>query len=347
MDLHGLDLEALPSKVYELADLTSLLARHNQLKCAPEQLTISVSPKLLQLQSLTILELSWNQLKAVPPPIFELKLLESLVLNNNDLEVLDPRIGNLGHTLKTLHLGVNKLVSFPKEIGHLTALNSLIAPNNNISELPDSMADMISLDDIYLRYNNLTTIPKALCSLKRLSIISVEDNRIVSLPDPADLPAVQLLHSVPQEVLPGIFIGSSSTSKNRRSLALFGLTHHVALTDPIGDSQAPECNVSDHYFQDRLLLQISDVEAQPLDEAIRQCSTFIENAVLRGHKILINSTLGVSRSAAIICAYMIKNMHVTYDEAISRLRTVRGNVKPNAGFERQLRLYEQTMLAAH
>jgi predicted protein tyrosine phosphatase len=341
LDLHGLEIEAIPAAVYRLTELNSLLARHNSLKCSPENLTISFSPELSQLKALTVIDLGWNSLKVVPPPIFELPLLESLILNNNAIEVLDPKIGNLGKTLKTLHLGANMLARLPDEIGQLTALNSLIAPNNEIASLPDSMVGMVSLDDIYLRHNHLTSIPSVLSKLSRLSIISIEDNRIISLPPLSDFPKVQILHSIPQEVLPNIFIGSASTSKNRRSLALFQLTHHVALIDPIGDSHAPECAISDHIFQDRLMLQINDVEAQSLDDAIVQCNAFLENAAQHHHKVLVNSTLGISRSAAIICAYMIKNLGVSYDEALSRLRAVRGNVKPNPGFERQLRAYEQ------
>jgi Leucine-rich repeat (LRR) protein len=342
LDLHSLEVETLPEKVYDLTELNSLLVRHNKLECCTNNLTISVSPRLSQLQALTILDLGWNQLKVVPPPIFELKLLQSLILNNNLIETLDPRIGSLGNTLKTLHLGVNQLTSLPDEVGQLTALNSLIAPSNLITDLPETMVGMVSLDDIYLRGNHLTKLPAVLNKLSRLSIISVEDNRIVVLPDASELPKAQVLHSVPQEVLPNIYIGSASTSKNRRSLALFQLTHHVALTDPIGDSHSPESAVSDHIFQERLLLTISDVEAQSLDEAIRQCNGFLETAVQQGCKVLVNSTLGVSRSAAIICAYMIKNLGVSYEEALARLRTVRGNVKPNSGFERQLLAYEKS-----
>ena len=317
--------------------------RHNALECSPSNLTMSISPKLASFTALTILDLGWNKLKVLPPCIFELPVLESLIVNNNEIEELDPRIANFAKTLKTLHLGVNLLKTLPEEIGQLSALNSLIAPNNQISRLPESMSNLSSLDDIYLRHNALTALPTMLFRLKRLSIISVEDNLIVSLPDPSEITrsSITIHHSVPQEVMPHIWIGSSSSSKNRPSLQKYQLTHHLALTDAIGDSHSPECSsISDHTFQDRLLLQINDVEAQNLDDAIRQCNAFIERAVSVGGQVLVNSTLGVSRSAAVICAYMIKHHNLTYDDAIARVRAVRSNAKPNAGFETQLRAYE-------
>jgi protein-tyrosine phosphatase len=341
LDLHGLDLAECPEAVFSLTDLESLLLRHNKLQCTPESLTISISPKLAQLSMLTVLDLGYNELSVVPPQIFELRRLESLILNNNQLVTLDSRIGLLAGSLKTLHLGMNKLTSLPEEIGLLTSLNSLIAPNNELTRLPSSISKLVSLDDIFLRHNALTEFPVELFGLQRLSIISAEDNRIVSVPSPSEIPSrIQILHSVPQEVLPNIFMGSASSSKNRRALANLQLTHHIVLTDPLGEHPL-ECPLSDHFFQDRLLLQICDVEAQQLDDAIQQCNTFLENAVQHGHRVLVNSTLGVSRSAAIIAAYMIKNLGLTYDEALARLRTVRGSAKPNPGFEQQLRLYEK------
>lgn len=341
LDLHSLALEALPEEVYLLTGLNSLLARHNELKCSVDNLTRSFSSSLVQLQALTVLDLGWNALKVIPSPIFELLHLESLILNNNEIEVLDSKIGQLGKTLKTLHLGANLLTSLPNEIGQLTALNSLILPNNQLTALPETVSQLVSLDDIFLRQNHLTSLPTALNHLPNLMIISVEENCIVTLPPPSELPKALLLHSVPQEVLPNIFIGSASSSKNRRSLASLQLTHHVALTDPIGDASNPECIISDNHFQDRLVLQINDTESQSLDETIVQCNAFIASNLALGHKVLVNSTLGVSRSAAIIIAYMIKNLNVSYDDALARLRTVKGNVKPNPGFERQLRIYEQ------
>lgn len=347
MDLHGLGLTEIPEKAYNLTEITCLLVRHNALECTETNLNVSISPRLASFTALMILDLGWNKLKVLPPCVFELPALESLIVNNNEIEELSPLIAKFSTTLKTLHLGVNLLKTLPDEIGQLSALNSLIAPNNQISHLPDTMSNLSSLDDIYLRHNALTAFPTVLLRLKRLSIISMEDNNIVALPDPSELPrsSIVIHHSVPQEVMPHIWIGSSSSSMNRPALKQFELTHHLALTDAIGDSHSPECSsISDHCFKDRLLLQINDVEAQNIDEATAQCSAFIERAVHDGGRVLVNSTLGVSRSAAIICAYMIKNLHISYDEAISRVRAVRRNAKPNAGFEQQLRAYEHIIV---
>ncbi|SRR5216683_5114752 len=49
--------------------------------------------------------------------------------------------------------------------------------------------------------------------------------------------------------------------------------------------------------------------------------------------------MGISRSATVICAYLIATTRMTADEALAAVRARRGIVCPNAGFRRQLEEY--------
>jgi hypothetical protein len=49
--------------------------------------------------------------------------------------------------------------------------------------------------------------------------------------------------------------------------------------------------------------------------------------------------MGISRSATIVCAYLIATMKMTADEALAAVREKRGIVSPNMGFLRQLEEY--------
>lgn len=49
--------------------------------------------------------------------------------------------------------------------------------------------------------------------------------------------------------------------------------------------------------------------------------------------------MGISRSATIVCAYLIATMRMTPDEALAAVREKRGIVSPNMGFLRQLEEY--------
>ena len=52
---------------------------------------------------------------------------------------------------------------------------------------------------------------------------------------------------------------------------------------------------------------------------------------------------GVSRSAAIVIAYLIRNHHLSYDNAFDLVKRKRACVKPNAGFVRALQEWESSL----
>lgn len=56
--------------------------------------------------------------------------------------------------------------------------------------------------------------------------------------------------------------------------------------------------------------------------------------------VLVHCMVGVSRSAAIIMAYLMKKYGMSRDEAITFVRCTRPVVQPNPGFQRQLSLWE-------
>lgn len=57
--------------------------------------------------------------------------------------------------------------------------------------------------------------------------------------------------------------------------------------------------------------------------------------------VLVHCKAGVSRSATIVAAYLMKTRQLNYHEAINLLKSKRKLVDPNRGFMRQLRLYDR------
>jgi hypothetical protein len=49
--------------------------------------------------------------------------------------------------------------------------------------------------------------------------------------------------------------------------------------------------------------------------------------------------MGISRSATVVCAYLVATAKMTPDEALVAVRAKRGIVCPNIGFRRQLEQY--------
>jgi protein-tyrosine phosphatase len=71
--------------------------------------------------------------------------------------------------------------------------------------------------------------------------------------------------------------------------------------------------------------------------------TFIEEALESGQGVLVFCTDGVSRSAAIVIAYLMYSKRKTYSEAYSFVKLKRSVAKPNFGLVKQLMMFEETL----
>jgi hypothetical protein len=94
----------------------------------------------------TKLNLSENQLTALPPEIGRLTALQSLTLRGNQLTALPPKIVRLT-ALQYLDLRWNQLTALPPEIARLTALQYLDLCKNQLTALPVELGQLSSLRD--------------------------------------------------------------------------------------------------------------------------------------------------------------------------------------------------------
>ena len=73
----------------------------------------------------------------------------------------------------------------------------------------------------------------------------------------------------------------------------------------------------------------------------KQSNDFINQVRGVGGKILIHCKLGISRSAAIVIAYLIKYYGFNFNSALKFIKKQRERINPNAGFIEQLKQYEK------
>lgn len=57
--------------------------------------------------------------------------------------------------------------------------------------------------------------------------------------------------------------------------------------------------------------------------------------------VLVHCAAGVSRSAAVCIGYVMHTMGVPYEQALEHVQKRRQVINPNAGFHKQLQLFEQ------
>ncbi|WP_053337297.1 leucine-rich repeat domain-containing protein [Microscilla marina] len=85
--------------------------------------------------------------------------LQELNLNNQQLEVLPPAIGQLKQ-LHSLWAWKNKLTKLPVEIGALTHLRVLSLQYNQLTCLPPEISRLTQLRDVYLYGNKISAEEK-------------------------------------------------------------------------------------------------------------------------------------------------------------------------------------------
>ncbi|XP_054273104.1 dual specificity protein phosphatase MPK-4 [Macrosteles quadrilineatus] len=90
-----------------------------------------------------------------------------------------------------------------------------------------------------------------------------------------------------------------------------------------------------------LFIQVTDLPHEDLLGHFEEAYNFIKEAQDRDEIVLVHCYFGVSRSATIVIAFMMKKYSLTYSEALERVKSQRRFVGPNAGFQAQLELYER------
>ncbi|KAJ6363531.1 hypothetical protein OIU78_003663 [Salix suchowensis] len=90
----------------------------------------------------------------------------------------------------------------------------------------------------------------------------------------------------------------------------------------------------------RMAVPIRDMESEDLLDYLDVCLDFIQKTRKEG-AVLVHCFAGVSRSAAIITAYLMKTEQLSLEDALESLRQSCESVGPNDGFLEQLKMFEE------
>ena len=83
-----------------------------------------------------------------------------------------------------------------------------------------------------------------------------------------------------------------------------------------------------------------------ISQHFEECFDWIEKELQRGHSVLVHCRAGISRSASIVIAYLMKKRQMGFQEAYTFVKAKRNRVEPNFGFKDLLRKYETTIRVA-
>ncbi|XP_070787779.1 serine/threonine/tyrosine-interacting protein isoform X3 [Pituophis catenifer annectens] len=164
-----------------------------------------------------------------------------------------------------------------------------------------------------------------------------------------------------QEILPGLFLGpySSAMKSKLPTLQKHGITHVICIRQNI------EANFIKPNFQQLFRYLVLDIADNPIENIIRffpMTKEFIDGSLQTGAtgqvaagskcsfchkrgKVLVHGNAGISRSAALVIAYIMETFGVKYRDAFTYVQERRFCINPNAGFVHQLQEYEAIYLA--
>lgn len=147
--------------------ITTIQLSNNDLSALPQLLT--------NFQHLTQLYISFNRLRKITPSLSQLNHLEQLHLGNNCLQSIPPGIYNLPN-LEVLLLSNNRITTLPDEISNMKSLKQLWLSGNDLKSLPESIEFLSNLKTLKLANNDLRPLPATLPNLKNLSFLDLSGN---------------------------------------------------------------------------------------------------------------------------------------------------------------------------
>ena len=138
------------------------------------------------------------------------------------------------------------------------------------------------------------------------------------------------------EIIPRVFLGSLEAAENKAFLLENRITHVIG------------CMLERFHYDNRLasvhyrLTFLDDTPSTDLAPHLERVYKWLEETLNENsyNRVLIHCRMGVSRSPAILCCYLMKKNRLSYIEAMNLIKLKRPIVDINAGFERQLQILE-------
>ncbi|CAK7288900.1 Leucine-rich repeat and calponin homology domain-containing protein 1 [Vulpes lagopus] len=170
-DLSKNRLVEVPMELCHFVSLEILNLYHNCIRVIPET--------IINLQMLTYLNLSRNQLSALPACLCGLPL-KVLIASNNKLGSLPEEIGQLKQLME-LDVSCNEITALPQQIGQLKSLRELNVRRNYLKVLPQELVDL-PLVKFDFSCNKVLVIPICFREMKQLQVLLLENNPLQSPP---------------------------------------------------------------------------------------------------------------------------------------------------------------------
>lgn len=341
LDLSENYLTSIPNSLLQISPaLTTLLLDVNKLERLPEipPSHIATSAKLVTFSA------SNNSIAEFPCGFLasSSSSLRTLTLSDNKIPFVPDEFAC--ESLQTFQLGNNTLASFPISLFRLSGLVTISLFRAGILEIPALIGRLQNLERLDVSFNSIRSLPaQEIMALPKLSSLDLRGNDF----DRLDLSqefitrfgdGLLIEGDTPDEILPGVWLGSYNAAKNKFWLRRNNVTHILTIAKGLDDVPDEKDGFN------KLLIEIEDLPDESLKNHLDQCMKFIYMAVEKNQGVLVHCVAGVSRSATVVAAYVALQDRSTAQEALAKVKAKRPGINPNDGFRRQLEEYAEANL---
>ncbi|KAG4032932.1 hypothetical protein MFRU_006g03900 [Monilinia fructicola] len=152
--------------------------------------------------------------------------------------------------------------------------------------------------------------------------------------------------SLPSRVTDYMYLGNLGHANNPDLLRRLGITQVLS----VGETASWSNWEMDHWGKDNIMViqRVQDNGVDPLTEEFGRCLDFIERGRLNNTATLVHCRVGVSRSATICIAEVMRTMHLSFPRAYCFVRARRLNViiQPHLRFSYELLKWEEKLKMA-
>jgi protein-tyrosine phosphatase len=138
----------------------------------------------------------------------------------------------------------------------------------------------------------------------------------------------------PDYVIDNIYIGSDQSANNYDKMKELGITHVIVVGSELS------CRFPKHFKYMHVCMYDTEDEnlLRYLDITTDYMKSIYDSDKI--NKILVHCSAGISRSASIVIAYLLRYTFMNhYDDAFMFLREIRPIIDPNSNFVKQLKVF--------
>jgi Leucine-rich repeat (LRR) protein len=273
-----------------------------------------------------LLSISENFLNRIDLNIFSLINIRELNVEKNNIKKIPEEICELVN-LVSLNVGYNLLVDLPYSMSKLSNLHTLIADYNDFRQIPPVITEMKDLKILYIEGNaDISSFPPEE-KMKMINELEIHiDNNKILMDKMTDLGLkIKWNGNYPVQILDKLYLGSYRSTLNEYVYKNL----NISVVYTIGRDMTP------------LILQGTEHKIYIIDDFDTSNINFdvlnsIHEHINNGDRCLVHCQMGISRSATIVIAYLMKYCCMRLQEAYNFVLKRKCNMYPNNGFMAQL-----------